>query len=153
MYPVQLNLNQKHVTIIGGGKIAWRKFKKLKDEGCTIDIVSPTFLKLFTDSAWPSHIRFIQKRYESNDIEGADLIIIATNDREVNDQVRSDAQIHQWVNHTGDRSQSDFFNMKTVTYDHVTFHLSSNGQSVQKTQYYAAKLETFLKTLEGDFDA
>ncbi|REH93203.1 NAD(P)-dependent oxidoreductase, partial [Staphylococcus felis] len=31
MYPVQLNLNQKHVTIIGGGKIAWRKFKKLKD--------------------------------------------------------------------------------------------------------------------------
>ncbi|WP_457826256.1 NAD(P)-dependent oxidoreductase, partial [Staphylococcus aureus] len=47
MYPVQLNLKDRHVVIIGGGKIAWRKFSKLVTEPCTIDVVSPEFHEAF----------------------------------------------------------------------------------------------------------
>ncbi|MBI5974341.1 precorrin-2 dehydrogenase/sirohydrochlorin ferrochelatase family protein [Staphylococcus canis] len=153
MYPIQLNLKRKHIVIVGGGKIAWRKLQKLKGEDCTIDIVSPTFDSLFLNADLPAHIQCFSKQYEAKDIALADLIIIATNDKDVNDRVRLDAKRHQWVNHTGDRSQSDFFNMKTVAFDGVTFNISSDGESIQKTQYYAEKLEAFLKSLEGDYDA
>ncbi|QLK86753.1 bifunctional precorrin-2 dehydrogenase/sirohydrochlorin ferrochelatase [Staphylococcus sp. 17KM0847] len=150
MYPVQLNLQDKHVVIVGGGKIAWRKFKVLVREGCRIDIVSPKFHEKFLEETWPNTVRLLQKEYESSDIESAALIIVATNNATVNDQVTQDATPSQWVNHTGDKQQSDFFNMLTVVHDDVTVSVGSAGQSIRKTQQYTAKIKAFLETLEED---
>ena len=48
MYPVQLNLANKHLVIIGGGKVAYRKFQQLKTESiASLTIVSQTFLPEF----------------------------------------------------------------------------------------------------------
>lgn len=152
VYPIQLNLTDKHVVIIGGGQIAWRKLSKLKAEHCTIDVVSQTFNSEFRSVHWPNHIRCIEKSYEPSDIQGADLIIIATDDGAVNDRVCADAAPYQWVNHTGDRRQSDFYNMVTVHHDGITFNISSNGKSIHKAQKYATRVKAFLETMEEDIN-
>lgn len=150
MYPIQLNLCDKHVVIVGGGKIAWRKFQALIHEGCTIDVVSPTFHEGFSKTAWPSTVRLLQKAYEATDIEAAALVIVATDDADVNDRVARDARETQWVNHTGDREQSDFFNMLTIKHDDMMISVGSSGQSIRKTQAYAKKIKAYLETLEED---
>lgn len=152
MYPIQLNLTRKTVVIVGGGNIAWRKFTKLKDEAKQIKVVSPTFNDAFLNETWGTHIQLIQKRYERGDLDGADLVIIATNDKVVNQQVRDDAKMTQWVNHTGDRTQSDFYNSLDFEHQGVKVSISSEGHSIQQTKIYAAKIKAFLTTLKEDYD-
>lgn len=88
----------------------------------------------------------------SGDLNGADLIIIATDDAVVNQQVRDDAASTQWVNHTGDRTQSDFYNSLDIEHQGMKISISSEGQSIQHTKAYAAKIKAFLATLEEDND-
>ncbi|WP_281191106.1 NAD(P)-dependent oxidoreductase [Staphylococcus schleiferi] len=94
---------------------------------------------------------WIKKTYDSKDIADANLIIIATNDAKVNQQVRDDARPEQWVNHTGDRRQSDFYNSFDFVHNEMTISVSSEGQSIQRTQAYGAKIKAYLETLEEDF--
>ncbi|WP_086428042.1 precorrin-2 dehydrogenase/sirohydrochlorin ferrochelatase family protein [Staphylococcus cornubiensis] len=152
MYPIQLNLARKTVVIVGGGKIAWRKFIKLKDEAEQLKVVSPTFDDAFLNEQWGAHIQLIHKCYEQGDLDDADLIIIATNDATVNQQVRDDAAPTQWVNHTGDRTQSDFYNSLDIEHQGMKISISSEGHSIQQTKAYAAKIKAFLATLEEDND-
>ena len=90
MYPVQLNLANKHLVIIGGGKVAYRKFQQLKTESiASLTIVSQTFLPEFFQDKH-ANLKLITKCYDRNDIEKADIIIIATNDAQVNNQIKKD---------------------------------------------------------------
>ncbi|ARJ50553.1 precorrin-2 dehydrogenase/sirohydrochlorin ferrochelatase family protein [Staphylococcus lutrae] len=150
MYTVQLKLAHRKVVIIGGGKIAWRKFEKLKDEAGSLKVVSPEFEPAFTRTQWGDHIQLIQKRYETSDIADADLIVIATNDQVVNQHVRDAATSKQWVNHTGDRTQSDFYNSLDIEHQGIKVSLSSDGQAIHQVKDYAAKIKAFLATLEED---
>lgn len=151
MYPIQLNLAHKHVVIIGGGKIAWRKFSNLVMEPCTIDVVSPEFHTAFETVLPSKRIRLIYDTYQKTYIQNADLIIIATNHPQTNNQVAQDALPTQWVNHTGDQTQSDFFNMRTIEHNGLTVSISSNGRNIARTKRYAAKIEAFLAADEEDF--
>nr|WP_263314522.1 NAD(P)-dependent oxidoreductase [Mammaliicoccus sp. Marseille-Q6498] len=150
MYPVQLNLKNKHVVIIGGGKIAWRKFSKLVTEPCSIDVVSIEFNEAFNTIQPSNRIRLIEAAYKSEHIVDADLIIVATNHPETNNQVTQDASPTQWVNHTGNRTQSDFFNTLDIEHTGLTISISSQGQNIQRTKRYAAKIKAFLDSIEED---
>ncbi|UXU55406.1 bifunctional precorrin-2 dehydrogenase/sirohydrochlorin ferrochelatase [Staphylococcus agnetis] len=150
MYPIQLNLAGKHVVIVGGGKIAWRKFSKLVTEPCSIDIVSPKFHDAFEMLQPSERLRLIREPYHKAHLKHADLIIIATNDPQTNNQVALDALPSQWINHTGDQTQSDFFNMLTIEHQDLIIGVSSNGQNIERTKRYAAKIKTFLAADEED---
>lgn len=150
MYPVQLNLKGKHVVIIGGGKIAWRKFSKLLSEPCSIDIIAREFHEHFETIQPTKHIRLIRATYQPEHIANADLIIIATNHPETNNQVAQDALPFQWVNHTGDRRQSDFYNTLDIQHNDLTISISSQGKDIQRTQQYANKIKTWLDSTKED---
>jgi precorrin-2 dehydrogenase/sirohydrochlorin ferrochelatase len=42
-YPINLNLKDKKVLIVGAGRVALRKFGRLLEAGAQIKIVSPEF--------------------------------------------------------------------------------------------------------------
>lgn len=144
MYNIQLNIDGCHVVIIGGGKIAYRKYMSLKNENVTIEVISPQFDKAFKVEC-DKRLKLIKKCYEYGDIEGADIVFIATNIREVNDLVRQHTSSSQLVNHTGDKSQSDFYNMKTFKYKECDISISSAGKDIGQTKAIYRKLQTFLE--------
>lgn len=150
MYPIQLNLKGKHVVIIAGGKIAWRKFSKLKSEPCSIDVIAREFHEHFDTIQLTKHICLIQVDYQREHIAHADLIIIATNHPETNDRVAQDALPSQWVNHTGDRKQSDFYNTLDIEHNGLTISISSHAQDIQRTQHYAMKIKAWLDSTKED---
>ncbi|WP_273543142.1 NAD(P)-dependent oxidoreductase [Staphylococcus shinii] len=48
MYPIQLNVTNKQIVIIGGGKIAYRKLTQiLNEDACSVMIISKKFLPEF----------------------------------------------------------------------------------------------------------
>ena len=42
MYPVMINIREKKVVVVGGGKVAARKIRTLLAEQAAVTVVSPT---------------------------------------------------------------------------------------------------------------
>ncbi|WP_409327552.1 precorrin-2 dehydrogenase/sirohydrochlorin ferrochelatase family protein [Staphylococcus pseudoxylosus] len=144
MYPIQLNVTNKQIVIIGGGKIAYRKLMQiLKEDACSIRIISKKFLPQFFEIEHPK-VKLLTKCYDKNDIKNASLIIAATDDSKVNDQIKRDAKAHQLVNHTSDQRQSDFFNMLEIEFEDIKICLRSNGNNYVKVKQISQAVQTYL---------
>lgn len=85
VYSALLNLNGKKVTVIGGGEVAFRKVTSFIEEGCEVHIIAPSFIEAF--NTFGHRINKIYKHYEEGDCAGSFIVIAATDDAKVNEQV------------------------------------------------------------------
>ncbi|AYU56016.1 precorrin-2 dehydrogenase/sirohydrochlorin ferrochelatase family protein [Staphylococcus debuckii] len=149
MYPIQLNLKNKNVVLIGGGRIGYRKFKHLaKADYGSVTVISKTFLPEFFEQCYPD-IKLITKDYDKEDIAEADIVIIATDSPEINDKIKQDTTPEQLVNHTGDKSQSDFFNMREFDFEDLAISVRSNGGDYKKAKQVSKAIEKYLREEYG----
>lgn len=123
MYPVMLNIEGRKCTIIGGGKVALRKAKKLKEYGGDVTAVASEFCAGF------DNINTIQKFYEPSDITNSFLVIAATNDKNLNIKIAQDAK-HQniLVSLTDNSELSDFISSCTHTSGDISVSISTSGK-------------------------
>ena len=82
MYPACLNLEGKKVTIVGGGKVAYRKAVTLMKEKCDLHIIAPSFIEGFKELG--HEVNRVFKSYEEGDCADSFLVIAATDDKEIN---------------------------------------------------------------------
>ena len=123
MYPVMLNIEGKECTVIGGGKVALRKAKKLKNCGGAVTVIAPEFVEGFDD------IKTIRKYYTADDIKNSFLVIAATNDKELNLQIAKDAKsLNILVSLADDSGASDFVSPATATVGDITLSVSTNSK-------------------------
>ena len=86
-YPINLKLKGKQVVVVGGGKVAYRKLKRLLSTKAKIDLISPQ-LKSKTDQLIISNrINYKERKFLPHDIEDAFLVIAATDNKEVNHKI------------------------------------------------------------------
>lgn len=81
MMPVMLDLSDQNILIVGGGKIANRYYKKLKDQGKSIEIVAPKI-----DSSF-EHASIIEKEFDPSDLNDKGFVVAASNDAALNSQI------------------------------------------------------------------
>lgn len=143
MYPVMVNIVNQKVVIIGGGNVVARKVKKLIEEKADITIVSPTLHEEIDQSK----ITWIKDVYQSKYLVNAKLVFACTNNQAVNDQVKNDAHPSQLVNNTGDKYNSDFYNVSIVTKNDFSVNISTNGVSPARAKEIRRKLEALLDTI------
>ena len=122
MYPVMINIREKKVVVVGGGKVAARKIKTLLAEQAAVTVVSPT---LHADIP-QAEIQWLARPYQTGDLEGAKLVFACTDQAEVNRQIMEDAAPSQLVNNTGDKTFSDFFNLAIARMKDVSVRISTN---------------------------
>jgi len=91
--PLFHNLQARCVLLVGGGEIALRKARLLSEAGARLQVVAPEVepqLALLVEQGGGN----CQLRgYQASDIEGAVLVIAATDDEALNAQVSADAQM------------------------------------------------------------
>ncbi|WP_432724830.1 precorrin-2 dehydrogenase/sirohydrochlorin ferrochelatase family protein [Staphylococcus equorum] len=144
MYPIQLNLSDKRVVVIGAGKVAYRKVQQLiKEDIQSLVIVSKKFLPEFFEIEYPK-MKLFTKCYDSEDIKHADIIFAATDDEDVNHLIKQDAKHYQLVNHIGDKAQSDFYNMCEIKYKDISIHFRSNGTNRSGVKQLSKVVQAFL---------
>ncbi|GAX62008.1 siroheme synthetase CysG [Candidatus Scalindua japonica] len=88
-YPIHLDVRGKKCVIIGGGKVAYRKACKLKESGADVVVISP---EVCSEMAGEEGLILIKKEYEKGIIDGALLVIAATDNEAVNKKVTLDAE-------------------------------------------------------------
>ncbi|MFC4638127.1 precorrin-2 dehydrogenase/sirohydrochlorin ferrochelatase family protein [Deinococcus hohokamensis] len=97
-----LDLRGQPALVAGGGAVALRRTRTLLDAGLTVTVVAPQLDPAFT--ALP--VRLVERRCEPGDLHGARVVVVATSDPAVNDQLCGAAQAAgALVNHAGDASR------------------------------------------------
>lgn len=87
-FPINLDVRGRKALVVGGGRIALRKVKSLLMCRAEVTVVSPDVCPGLAEL---DTIVKLERGYRSGDVEGACLVISATDDQEVNRQVWVDA--------------------------------------------------------------
>ena len=92
VYPIFLHRMQgAQVVVVGGGKIGERKVEGLLAVGAQVRLISPQATNTLQRMAGEGQFEWIAHLYQPGDLAGALLAFAATDRREVNVQVASDA--------------------------------------------------------------
>ena len=129
-YPVFLNLTGRRCVIIGGGQIAEGKISKLLDSGAKIIVISPDATQGIRGFAERGQIEFDLRKYQEGDLQGAFLVIAATNDRVVNQEIFEEAEKQGiLLNAVDDMPRCSFIAPSIVEKGPVTVAISTGGAS------------------------
>lgn len=90
-YPVNLNLQDRRVLVVGGGVVALRKVKGLLLAGAKVRVIDPHPSVAIVRLERSGKIRLMRRRYQRGDLHGVALVIAATNDEEINRRVSCEA--------------------------------------------------------------
>ena len=125
-YPVELVVAGKRCVVVGGGSVAARKVAGLLAAGADVLVVAP----VISDEIKATPVQKAEREYRRSDLEGAWLVIAATDDPEVNDEVYTDGEnAHVWVNSADDPEACSFTLAAVLRRGPVTVAVSTSGHS------------------------
>jgi siroheme synthase-like protein len=133
LFPVFVRLEELRLLIVGGGKIGLEKLQTvLQNSPATkVTVVAPEISQPVRDlAALHSSIRLLQRPYHPNDLEYADLVIVAVNDRAVSETVAQHARDKGVLVNVADTPElCDFYLGSVVRKGHLKIAISTNGKS------------------------
>ena len=139
LFPIFINLEGRRVLIVGGGHVALRKAERLSPYGADIFAVAPEFIPGF---AGIPGVTLLERRFEPGDIDGAALVIAATDDPELNAAV---SELCQWenvpVNVVDDIEKCSFVFPSLVRRGELSVGISTGGASPSAAQYIRRGVE------------
>ena len=157
-YPVFWDIADKKCVVVGGGEVAARNVKRLLDCGAKVSVVSPELNLELAALKKDNRIAHIPSKYGSKDIEGAALVIGATDNEEINAAISQDATAKGIpVNIVDDPQKCDFILPSIVERGDLTIAISTCGNSPALASHLREELESrygveydiFLKILGG----
>ena len=154
-YPIMLRLQDKQVAVVGGGAVAARKVRGLRQAGAKVLLISPQATDELQELAGAGEILWRRQAYQRDSFNGDMplLVIAASDDARVNQVVAQDAQRIRALCNVADGSSelSDFSNMAQIEQPPLTVAISSNGKSPALARLLkhrlAAELDSDLATL------
>jgi uroporphyrin-III C-methyltransferase/precorrin-2 dehydrogenase/sirohydrochlorin ferrochelatase len=140
--PVFLNVRGRLCLVVGGGEVAHRKASVLLDAGATVRAVAPEFSGEFTELAG---IECVTGRFQTEHMEGAVLVIAATDDNAVNQEVSQQAHARNIpVNVVDNPDLCTFIMPSIMDRSPLMVAFSSGGASPVLARMLRGKLETMI---------
>ena len=137
-YPINLDISDINVLIIGLGTVGYRKL-------CSIIDISKDKL---TKISARQNIHYEIKKYESCDIDGYDMVFACTDDDETQIKILSDistAQKSRFIlaNFCKHQENSNFANMSSIQTDDYAIAITTYGNDPKLSKNIREKLENF----------
>ena len=140
-YPIMLQLDGKKVVVIGGGRVAERKVRGLIGTGAQVVVISPEATDEIQTFFLDGKVVWQKKSFSAEDLRGAALIFAATDDKYINQSVKSLAGKHQLVTVADDPDISDFHLPAHVQRGRLSIAVSTGGASPTLAKKLRAELE------------
>lgn len=153
LFPVFLKLNQLHTVIIGAGPVGLEKLTAVvsQSEEARITVIAEDICAEVTAlAASLSRITLHKKSYAASDLADADLVIAATNNNPLNEEIKRDAHALKLLVNVADKPDlCDFYLGSIVKKGDLKIAISTNG----KSPTIAKRLkELFNDNLPGELD-
>lgn len=159
-FPLFININDKHIIVVGAGKIASRRIRTLLQFSCRLTVIASAVSSEVRRAAEEGRLELIEKEYaESNlfdALEGcqADYVLAATGDRECNHRVYSDCKARGIPVNTADRrEESDFYFPGVARRGWVVVGITAGGRDHGLAKRASARVRQALLELEDGGDA
>ena len=144
-YPVFLDLVDKRVLVIGGGRVAQEKLQGLLHAKSSITLIAPKLTKELQQLVAEGRIDLIQREYRDGDLDGYDLVMVATDDGAVNAAVSAEGRRRKiWVNAADDPVNCDFILPAVIRRGAITLAASTSGTSPALARRLREELEAYL---------
>ncbi len=138
-YPVNLELRDQPVLVVGGGAVAARKVAGLLDVGAAVTVVAPYAIAELRDNA---SLRWHEREYQRGEAASYRVVITATDDPAVNAQVARDARATGVpVNSADDPDNCSFTLPALVRKGDIQITVSTAGRSPALAAWLKTRIE------------
>lgn len=133
LFPVFLKLEELNTLVVGGGKVGLEKLSALlaNSPAAKVTLVAPEISAGVRQlAATHAGVRLFEKEFEESDLEGNNLVIAATPDRELNRRIREQATVRNILANVADTPDlCDFYLSSIVQKGNLKLAVSTNGKS------------------------
>jgi precorrin-2 dehydrogenase/sirohydrochlorin ferrochelatase len=151
-YPIFLELGGRRVVLVGGGAVAVRKAEALVEAGARLVVVDHKPSDPMIDLGTRHGAELIRARYSKQYIAEAVLVIAATDDRKINEQVYQDCQeLEILCNVVDDPEHCDFFVPAVVKRGDLQVAIGTEGYCPAYAGHLRKKLEAIFTEEHGQF--
>ena len=148
--PIFFNIKNRHCVVIGGGDVAMRKVSMLLKAQAAVTIYSPEICHELQGLVEAQKINFVQANFTPNQLQGACMVIAATDDEAVNIAVSIAAKAQNIPVNVVDAPDLCTFTMGSIIdRSPVVIAISSEGNAPVLARYIRAKIETMLPATYG----
>lgn len=133
LFPVFLKLEKFRVLIVGGGAVGLEKLTAIVNNAPTthVRIVSLSFIDELKSLAAPyENIQLIERKFESADLNNADVLITALSDHALSEAICAEARTRKILVNAADKPDlCDFYLGSIVQKGNLKIAISTNGKS------------------------
>ncbi len=142
-----VDISEKKILVVGGGRIALRRVKTLAQFNRHITVVSPELTQELQNLPEEGEIQWIRKIYEKEDLGDSDMVLACTNDSTLNETICRDGRERgMMVNNCSDKGMCDFYFPALIRQEDVVISLCSGGTDHRKVSRIAQMIRDLLKT-------
>ncbi len=137
VFPLFENIDGKTFVIIGGGSVAKGKVNRL--------LAFTNRIVVIAEETDITNVKVLRKKYDHEDLEQADFVIAATDDRSVNQEIAAYCKEHRIpINVVDDPELCSFIFPSVVKRGDLTVGISTGGASPAYSQLLRKTLENNL---------
>ena len=148
--PLFLNLQQQRCLVVGGGEVAARKLELLIKAGVDITVVAISLCQRVEElkSQYPLTIKL--NAFSPDDLANAQLVVAATDNRELNAEIAANAKaIGLWVNVVDRPDLGNFIFPAIIDRSPLIAAVASGGASPVLTRLLRGKIESVIPSAFG----
>lgn len=141
-YPVFLDVKHRNCLVVGGGSVGARKVSTLLDCGASVTVVSPKINAKLNELSKKETLIIKKKSFQFSDLKDKFLVIGATDNQELNQQIHIEAERLGILCNIADRPEAcNFILPSIVKKGDLVIAISTSGKS-----------PAFAKKLRKDFE-
>jgi precorrin-2 dehydrogenase/sirohydrochlorin ferrochelatase len=149
---VDLNLQDKKIIIIGGGKEAQKRINSLIKQDCNITVISDSINSQINKLSKAKKITLKKQKISDTKFLSEikpDLVITTTDDKKINQKIVRDAKKKKIMAYSSDNpDESDFSNPAIIDFDKmVQIAIFTGGKSPAMSKKIKEKSEKVLKKI------
>ena len=141
-FPINVDIHNRPCTVIGGGRVALRKVNGLLSCGAAVTLISPDVTPELAAMAAKGTITWHERGYKSGDLAGSFMVIAATDDEVVQEQVHAEAEEGNLLLNVADVPKwCNFILPATVRQGDLAISISTAGKSPALAKRLRQELE------------
>ena len=151
-YPVMLDVRGRLAIVIGGDRVAAEKAAALSASGAHVSVIHPAFCDELLRQAGNKRVTLRHKAYKPGDLEGAFIVVAATNDPQLVEAIWAETQQRgQLVNIVDVPERCSFIMPSILRRDQLTIAVSTEGASPSLAKRIRQNLEEIFPLAFGPY--
>ena len=149
--PIFTRLTDKICLVVGGGDIAHRKVELLLAAGANVRVVARSAIAELQEHAAAGRLELSLCEYQADHMDDVDLVIAATNIRDVNEQITQDANTRRvFINVVDDAARSSFIVPSIIDRGPIGIAVGTGGTAPVLARLLRGKLESTIPHAYGE---